>query len=231
MKMFGKGANRLEIAAAEYLPNEGDLYVFAIDAQGIVHTYKFDPSSTSSPSPHPLIDISLTYSHLPDPQSLSGQRLLLLSTYNTGSYCTSMILLPRTPTAWERLNASADADAMDTSTTKGNLGHQILCNSANGSLSLLTTLAPAAYRTLAALQSYLTTTLAHPLGLNPKAHRAADADLSVGGRVLLDGDVLRRWTELGAWKRAESVARVGLGSEWEVRALLEGIGTRGMGFL
>jgi CPSF A subunit region len=47
MRIFGKGANRLEIAAAEYLPDGGDLYILAIDAQGTLHTYKFDPSSAS----------------------------------------------------------------------------------------------------------------------------------------------------------------------------------------
>ena len=108
---------------------------------------------------------------------------------------------------------------------------QILVTTTSGSLALLVSLSPNAYRTLAALQSYLTQTLPHPLGLNPKAYRAADADLSVGGRVTLDGSVLRRWVELGSWKRAESIARSGLGGDLEVRALLEGVGFRGMGFL
>jgi cleavage and polyadenylation specificity factor subunit 1 len=154
-----------------------------------------------------------------------------MSTYNTGSYPTNMVLLPRTRTTWDQLRADeGDPDAMDTSPEDIG-GFQVLCSSSNGSLSLLTTISPIAYRILAALQSYLTTTLPHPLGLNPKGYRAVDADLAVGGRAVLDGDVLKRWMELGAWKRAESVARVGLGSEWEVRALLESVGERGMGFL
>ena len=45
MKIFGKGANRVEVAAAEFLPDTGDLYILVIDAQGLLYAYKFDPSS------------------------------------------------------------------------------------------------------------------------------------------------------------------------------------------
>ena len=54
--------------------------------------------------------------------------------------------------------------------------------------------------------------------------------MSVGGRGMLDGNVLRRWMELGSWKRAEGISRIGSEGEWEVKALLEGISGRGLGF-
>ena len=80
--------------------------------------------------------------------------------------------------------AVEDPDAMDTSsTTTPPAGFQLLSAGSGGSLALLTTLSASAYRTLSALQSYLTTTLLHPLGLNPKGYRAVDADLSVGNIV------------------------------------------------
>lgn len=166
-----------------------------------------------------------------DPKSLSGQRLLLLSTFNTGAHPVATTMLPRTPTTWDRLRFQEDADAMDTSSSVPPAGFQLLTANSSGSLALLTTLSASAYRTLSALQSYLTTTLPHPLGLNPKGYRAIDADLSIGGRAPIDGDVVSRWLELGAWKQAESVARIGLDSEWEVRALLESIGVRGLGYM
>ena len=86
------------------------------------------------------------------------------------------------------------------------------------------------YRMLSALQTYLTSTLPHSLGLSPKTHRNVDVDMSVGGRGMLDGNVLRRWMELGSWKRAEGISRIGSEGEWEVKALLEGVSGRGLGF-
>ena len=116
--------------------------------------------------------------------------------------------------------------------------HQVLVTSQSGAISLITPLPVAAtgaatdsYRALAALQTYLTSTLPHPLGLSPKAFRNVEVDMSVSGRAMLDGNVLRRWTELGSWKKAEAVVRTGGEGEWEVRALLEGVLGRGLGFL
>ena len=71
----------------------------------------------------------------------------------------------------------------------------------------------------------------YPLGLSSKAYRAVEVDMTIGGRAMLDGNVLRRWMDLGSWKRAESVMRVGVDVEWEVRTMLEGIGGRGLGLL
>jgi cleavage and polyadenylation specificity factor subunit 1 len=116
--------------------------------------------------------------------------------------------------------------------------HQILMTSSTGAISLITPLPDSrgvssadSYRSLAALQTYLTSTLPHPLGLSPKAYRNVEVDMSIGGRAMLDGNVLRRWMELGSWKRAEGVARIGSEGEWEVKALLEGILGSGLGFL
>ena len=116
--------------------------------------------------------------------------------------------------------------------------HQILSTSQTGAISLISPLPVAAtgassdsYRALGALQTYLTSTLVHPLGLSPKGYRNVEVDMSVSGRAIIDGNVLRRWTELGSWKKAEAIARTGGEGEWEVRALLEGVLGRGLGFL
>lgn len=53
--------------------------------------------------------------------------------------------------------------------------------------------------------------------------------MAVGGRGVVDGDLVRRWMELGSWKRAEGVARCGADGEWELRRLVEGVGGRGLG--
>ena len=56
-----------------------------------------------------------------------------------------------------------------------------------------------------------------------------------GSRGIVDGGLVRRWMELGSWKRAEGVGRVSWGGgeegEWGVRGDLEGVGGGGLGFL
>ena len=49
---------------------------------------------------------------------------------------------------------------------------------------------------------------------------------------MLDGNLLRRWSELGSWKKAEAVGRCGVeGGEWEVRGLVDGVTGGGLGGL
>ncbi|MCJ1285002.1 mRNA cleavage and polyadenylation factor subunit [Xylographa opegraphella] len=199
LRLFGKSAQHLEVVAAEFLPHGKDLYIVVGDAEGELHVFQFDPHN---------------------PKSLMGQRLLHLSNINTGGYPTTMTLLGGR-TVSDPL-ADGRARSVSPNDTPASL-HQILLTSQNGAISLLSSLTPSAYRTLAAMQAFLTNTLPHPLGLNPRAYRSAEADNTVGGRVMLDGDVLKRWKELGSWKRAEGMARAGLEAEWEFEGLLEGV--------
>ncbi|MCJ1436137.1 mRNA cleavage and polyadenylation factor subunit [Xylographa pallens] len=199
LRLFGKSAQHLEVVAAEFLPHGKDLYIVVGDAEGEMHIFQFDPHN---------------------PKSLTGQRLLHLSNIDTGAYPTTMTLLAGHP-ASDPL-ADGRATSVSSDDTPASL-HQILLTSQTGAVSLLSSLTPSAYRTLAAMQAYLTNTLPHPLGLNPRAYRSAEADNTVGGRAVLDGDVLKRWKELGSWKRAEGMARAGLDAEWEFEVLLEGV--------
>jgi cleavage and polyadenylation specificity factor subunit 1 len=150
---------------------------------------------------------------LQDPKSLAGQRLLHLSSINTGSYPTNLLLLPRpTPSS---LSSQPDPE------TSGQPQHQLLLSSTTGSLTVLAPLSSKSYRSLSALQSYLLNTLPSAAGLNPRAYRAVDADVAVGGRAVLDGSILvRGWGELGSWKRAEGCARADVDGVAELRAWL-----------
>ncbi|MCJ1405837.1 mRNA cleavage and polyadenylation factor subunit [Xylographa trunciseda] len=200
LRLFSKSAQHLEVVTAEFLPHGKDLYIVVGDAEGEMHIFQFDPHN---------------------PKSLTGQRLLHLSNFNTGAYPMTMTLLDGHPASDPIANGRETSVISDD--TPASL-QQVLLTSQTGAVSLLSSLTPSAYRTLAAVQAYLTNTLPHPLGLNPRAFRSAEADNTVGGRAVLDGDVLKRWKELGSWKRAEGVARVGLDAEWELQALLEGVG-------
>ena len=147
-----------------------------------------------------------------------------------------MTLLPRTATSWEKLLSRQQAEGMEVDEDPNQNPQQLLITNQTGAISLITNIpdnhampAGDSYRTLSALQTYLTSTLPHPLGLSPKAYRNVDVDMSVGGRAMLDGNVLRRWMELGSWKRAEGISRIG-SSEWQLKALLEAISGRSLGF-
>lgn len=150
-----------------------------------------------------------------------------------------MTLLPRTTTPTEHLlhhhhhpAHHPDDDPMDqdlpppTTTTSD---HQLLLTSQTGSIALITPMTEESYRRLSALQSQLTNTLEHPCGLNPRAYRSVESDAS-SGRGMLDGDLLRRWLDLGRQRRLEIAGRVGA-SEWDVRADLEMICGAGLGFV
>jgi cleavage and polyadenylation specificity factor subunit 1 len=137
-----------------------------------------------------------------------------------------MTLLPR-PTKPHDTSLEPNGDSMELDSAS-EVTSQILLSDQAGTISVLTPLTPEEYRTLTALQSFLINTLPHPLGLNPRAHRHGEGEM---GRAILDGGLLRRWVELGSWKRAESVARSGCESEWELRNLLDKVCGGGLMFL
>ncbi len=80
-------------------------------------------------------------------------------------------------------------------------------------------------------------------GLHPKAHRlpegrgapshsrAVGVETAASGRMIVDGAVLARWTELGAAKRAEMATKSGYDDMQEMRDELEGVlGWSGMAY-
>lgn len=169
LRLFGKSNPHIEVLAADFLPDAKALYLVVADADSNVHVLQFDPEN---------------------PKSLSGQRLLHLTSFHTGYFATSVTLLPPV--------SGSDAGAQMQN-------RSLLLTSTTGSLGLVKTLDPMTHRTLAALQSHLQTTLPHPLGLNPRAYRAATTGMDDGMAGLrggiLDGVILRRWLEPGRWRR------------------------------
>jgi cleavage and polyadenylation specificity factor subunit 1 len=105
----------------------------------------------------------------------------------------------------------------------------ILTTSPSGAVSLLTPLPEATYRRLFALQTHLITILDHPCSLNPRAYRAVESE-GFGGRGVLDGSLLKRWTELSSQKKIEACKRIGEEVE-TVRGWLELLGGGALGYL
>lgn len=136
-----------------------------------------------------------------------------------------MNLLPRTAVSSELAYSNTDDSESENSVST----HQVLVSSQTGSLALITTLSEESYRRFSALQSQLINTLEHPCGLNPRAHRAVESD-GITGRGMIDGDLVRRWLDLGVQRKMEIAGRVGA-DVWQIRADLESIGAAGLGYL
>ena len=47
LRLFGKGAEHIEVVTAEFLPDGEQLYIIAIDAEGVMHVLQFEPHSPS----------------------------------------------------------------------------------------------------------------------------------------------------------------------------------------
>lgn len=118
--------------------------------------------------------------------------------------------------------------------------HHLLHATHTGTLALLTPLPEPTYRRLLNLSTYLSATLDHACGLNPKSFRSAtEGDGSagavsnsgggVGARGVVDGSLCMRWGELGWGKQREGLSKVG-GEEgiwWGEREVLAGWGVFG----
>lgn len=141
-----------------------------------------------------------------------------------GHYVSTLTMLPQT-TVHSGVK-DPEFDAMDV--TPGS-SYQVLVTSQSGSVGLVTTVLEECYRRLTAMQSQLINALEHPCGLNPRAFRAVESD-GIGGRGLLDGNLLRRWLDLGIQRKAEIAGRVGT-DIWTIRSDLEAASDGGLGYL
>lgn len=215
MQLLGKDLENPSIVAAEFMPQDKQLFIIAADGNGDLRILQYDPWN---------------------PKTERGSILLHRSTFNTGYLPTMMTLLPRTPTSSEALVAASastsspdDNTQLDPPPSPFQNTHQILITTREGALTLITPLSEQAYRRLSTLQTTLTTQLDQPCGLNPRAHRQIETD-GVGGRAMIDGMVVRRWLEQSSQHKYQLADRVG-GTVWDVRSDLEGVVGGGLGYL
>ena len=211
MQLLGRDLDDPDCLAADFLPAGKELYIVSANGDGQLRVLQYDPEN---------------------PKSERGAKLLLRSTFGTGSSPTTMTLLPRTPTSYELANqpstTSEDAMAIDAPAIPS---QQLLVTTQEGSLAVVTPVPEATYRRLSTLQNILLTQLEHPCSLNPRAYRASETD-GMGGRGMVDGDLVKRWLQLSSQHKASLADKVGARGVWEVRSDLEMIlGNSGMGFL
>lgn len=106
--------------------------------------------------------------------------------------------------------------------------NHVLITTQSGALGLLTPINESVYRRLGALQAFLTNTLDHACGLNPRGYRAVETE-RFGSRGIVDGTILERWGELSSGRRMEAIAKVGVEEE-ELRADLKAVGAESLGY-
>ncbi|KEF59392.1 uncharacterized protein A1O9_04236 [Exophiala aquamarina CBS 119918] len=197
LQILGRDFENPEVIAAEFLPDGKSLYIISSDVDGQLRVLQYDPE---------------------DPKTERGSSLLLRSTFNIGASPTTMTLMPQKTVASARRSSNASADTTNDSQT--NSQQQILITTQSGSLCMLTPVPEATYRRLSTLQNILLTTLDfQPCSLNPRAYRQVETD-GIGGRGIIDGNLVRRWWEMSTQQRAASADKAG-GSIWEVRGDLE----------
>ena len=205
LQLFGRDQAGLEVMAAEFLPDGKNLYIIAADADGDLHVMQFDPES---------------------PESERGTKLLQRSTFHSGSFVTSMTLLP----AHEGLSEDSEPSLAANSCSDSFDGRrQILLTSQEGSIGLIKPLPEQTYRRLYALQNILTANLEHPCGLNPRAYRAVETD-GIGGAAMVDGNLVQRWLDQDSFHKSSTADKVG-SSLWELSEDLNEISGCSLHFL
>lgn len=211
ISLFGQSRPNIEVAAAEFLPQAGALFLVLVDTTHNLHVLQFDAEN---------------------PASLSGRRLLHRASIHIGAPVTNMLLIPSRPEQPSPPSQVADAMQLDDQPQPPAPASQILITSSTGAVALLSPLAESSYRRLSALASSSLPLLEHTAGLNPRSYRhVAGAEDAVRGpgvtsssafgaagglgsgvasRVVVDGDLVGRVAEFGAGKRAEILGRAGI---------------------
>ncbi|KAK2592079.1 mRNA cleavage and polyadenylation factor subunit [Conoideocrella luteorostrata] len=207
-KVLGKSSGNLPLLSADFLPDGEDLSMVAVDAEGDLHVLEFNPEH---------------------PKSLQGHLLLHRTSFSvTPNMPTSTLLLPRTFPPTHQPQAASQPS------------HILLLACPSGQLAALAPLAESTYRRLLSVTNQLHPAIVPHGGLHSKTHRypSESSAVAVGvetaassGRALVDGTVLARWSELGAWKRADVALRGGYDSAADLRYDLEGmLGWSGMAY-
>lgn len=156
-----------------------------------------------------------------DPNSLSGQRLLLRSAFHTGHFPTTSTLIPAVPTPSKDSGPNGTATNGDSATTNS---QQVLITTMSGSLALLSTLDESAYRRLSMLQEHFQGAPNSLCGLNAFDYRNVASE-GFATRGMIDGSIVARgWAAMSARARSEATGKMGV-EGWILRGDLETTGT------
>ncbi|KAH0539099.1 hypothetical protein FGG08_004337 [Glutinoglossum americanum] len=197
MSLFGKDISLSGVMAADFFPDGNQLFFVVADKDSNIHVLQFDPEH---------------------PKSLSGQRLIRRSTFHTGHPISTITLLPSPTPSIPQTSNGIDSNTASPPSQSYNL----LLTTHTGRLALLTPLTESSYRRLSLLQGQLTASFETACGLNHRSYRGGDA-IGMGVRGVVDGSVVRRWSELGVQRREEGRGKLGV-EGWMLREDLRGLG-------
>ena len=207
LQLFSRDQLGLEVTAAEFLPDGKNLYIIAADVDGDLHVMQFDPES---------------------PESERGTKLLHRSTFYSGSFISTMTLLPGNDELSEGRKASVGDESFPNNSVEPTQ-RQILLTSQEGAIALITPVSEQTYRRLSALQNILTANVEHACGLNPRAYRAVETD-GIGGAAMVDGNLVQRWLDQDNFHRSSMADKVG-STIWELSEDLNKMNGRSLAYL
>ncbi|KAF8446478.1 CPSF A subunit region-domain-containing protein [Terfezia claveryi] len=202
MTMFGKDVQRLDVVAADFLPDGNQLLFVVADAESNIHILQYDPEH---------------------PKSLAGQRLIRRAEFHAGHEIRTVTMLPRTPSQFDlhphyhphHPHHQHPSSPTNPSQLQIQQSYLTLLSTLTGSLAVISSLPEPLYRRLNIIQNQLISSEEHPCGLNPKGYRTA---VLQGGRAqssellrgVLDGGFLgRRWAGLGEGRKGEVGGKAG----------------------
>lgn len=186
---LGKSVTHFETMCIEFIINNGELYFAIVDINNILHVLKYAPD---------------------EPNSLSGQRLIHCSSFNLYSSVTCMKLIPK--------NNEFDNSNNNTGAINGTSSFQIIGGHIDGSLHKIIPLSEDAYRRLYVIQQQIIDKEPTLGGLNPRMERQGNdfLHLSHTKRVMLDYNVIKRFTTLSIKRRSNLAQKIGRNAEFDL---------------
>ena len=213
MTLAGRDPAAVPVASVEFLPHGRGLFLLAQDLALNLHLLQYKPE---------------------DARSSGGARLVRQAVFYVGQRIVDMQLLPRMSTetvgggeaGGEEADGSEEAMEVDEDPATVEAAYHVLVLQASGSLALITPIPEQQHRRMAALQSQLLSALEPVAGLSHKAYRAArDVKIgpgeaqALGPPVMLDGNVLKKWRDIGRDRLGEIERAIGMDVE-EIEAAI-----------
>jgi len=181
--LLGKDLQRLNVISTDFIVDNGEVYFLAADDESTLHLLTYQPD---------------------DPKSLSGQRLLKKSTFNTNSLTTCLKMIPKYE---EFSNINIGVGFGSNITNVSATSYQNIGINVDGSIFKMIPINEATYRRLYILQQQLSDKVAHYAGLNARANRFSDNE--AGQKPIIEYNLIKWFINFNVDKRKQFSAKVG----------------------
>lgn len=172
--LLGKDLQRLNAISTDFIVDNGEIYFLVADDEFNLHLLTYQPD---------------------DPDSLSGQRLLKRTTFNTNTLTTALKMVPKFE---EFANGQLDGEV----SSFQNIGTNV-----DGSIFKMIPINETSYRRLYILQQQLSDKIGHYVGLNPRANRFSDNE--PGMKPIIDYSLVKYFINLNVDRRKQFSSKAG----------------------